>query len=123
MKIDHHVWKTGEYYSNGEAVVDGRWVYDDEFKRALKHGRDMVAKAKLNQWNHAPYVDRFWNRMSLPWEEKEDNLILSFMDKYEGTGKRGDVIHCLAWCIRRTTTSITTRLNTLKKDKCTCCGK
>ena len=123
MKIDHQVWKTGEYYSNGEAVVDGRWVYDDEFKRALKHGRDMVAKAGLNQWTRTRGVDRYWNRMSLPWEQNEDDLILSFMNKYEGTGKRGDVIHCLAWCIRRTTTSITTRLNKLKKDKCPCCGQ
>jgi len=121
MKIDHHVWKTGEYYSNGEAVVDGRWVYDDEFKRALKYGRNLVRKLNLNQWDDQ--VRSSWVRMSLPWEKKEDDFILSFMDKFEGTGKRGDIIHCLAWIIDRTTTSISTRLNTLKKTKCPCCGK
>ena len=104
-------------------IYEGRWAYDDEFKRALAYGRKMVDKAKLNQWTRAPYVDRYWNRMSLPWEKKEDDLILAFMDRFEGKGERGDIIHCLAWCIRRTTTSITTRLSTLKKAKCPCCGK
>ena len=125
MKIEHKVWRTGEYI-NGQPVVTGRWDYDDEFKRALKHGKNLVRKADLNQWDDRtrPWLTRkSWTRMSLPWEKKEDDLIVSFMDKFEGTGKRSDIIHCLAWIIDRTTTSISTRLNTLKKDKCPCCGK
>jgi len=120
MKIEHKVWRTGEYI-DGQPVVDGCWDYDDEFQRALYYGETLVRKANLNQWKDR--VRSSWTRMSLPWEKKEDDLILSFMDKFEGTGKRSDIIHCLAWIIDRTTTSISTRLNTLKKDKCPCCGK
>ena len=120
MKIEHKVWRTGEYI-NGQPVVDGCWDYDDEFQRALYYGETLVRKANLNQWKDR--VRSSWTRMSLPWEKEEDDLILSFMDKFEGTGKRSDIIHCLAWIIDRTTTSISTRLNTLKKDKCTCCGR
>lgn len=122
MKINYEVWKTGQYAWNGTPEVEGRWVYDNAFDRALKDGQKMVSRAKLNQW-YGRAERRSWRRMSLPWEKKEDDLILSFMAKYEGTGERGDVIHCLAWCIERTTTAISTRLNTLKKDKCPCCGK
>lgn len=120
MKINYKVWRTGEYI-NGQPVVDGRWDYDDEFQRALSYGETLVRKANLNQWKDR--VRSSWTRMSLPWEKKEDDLIVSFMDKFEGTGKRSDIIHCLAWIIDRTTTSISTRLTTLKKDKCPCCGK
>ena len=120
MKIEHKVWRTGEYI-NGQPVVDGRWDYDDEFQRALSYGETLVRKANLNQWKDR--VRSSWTRMSLPWEKKEDDLIVSFMDKFEGTGKRSDIILCLAWIIDRTTTSISTRLTTLKKDKCPCCGK
>ena len=116
MKINYEVCKTGQY------AGQYAWVYDNAFDRALKDGRKMVSRAKLNQW-YGRFERRSWRRMSLPWEKKEDDLILSFMAKYEGTGGRGDVIHCLAWCIERTTTSIATRINTLKKDKCPCCGK
>ena len=119
MKIEHKVWRTGEYI-DGQPVVDGCWDYDDEFQRALYYGETLVRKANLNQWKDR--VRSSWTRMSLPWEKEEDDLILSFMDKFEGTGKRSDIIHCLAWIIDRTTTSISTRLNTLKKDKCPCCG-
>ena len=120
MKIEHKVWRTGEYI-NGQPVVDGRWDYDDEFQRALSYGETLVRKANLNQWKDR--VRSSWTRMSLPWEKKEDDLIVSFMDKFEGTGKRSDIIHCLAWIIDRTTTSISTRLTTLKKEKCPCCGR
>jgi len=121
MKIKLRTYKTGEY-QNGVAVVDGHWEYDNEFKQALKYGRKLVRKLDLNQWEHRR-AGWGWTRMSLPWEKKEDDFILSFMAKFEGTGKRSDIIHCLAWVIDRTTTSIATRLNTLKKDKCPCCGK
>lgn len=120
MKIKPRVYRTGEY-RNGHPVLKGTWDYDDEFKRALEYGRNLVHKLNLNQWDDQ--VRSSWVRMSLPWEKKEDDFILSFMNKFEGTGKRGDIIHCLAWIIDRTTTSISTRLNTLKKDKCTCCGR
>ncbi len=100
---------------------NGSWVYDNEFKHAWKHGINLVRSANLNQWENPSCHN--WVRMSLPWEKKEDDLILSFMNKFEGAGKRRDIIHCLAWAISRTTTSISTRLNTLKKDKCHCCGK
>jgi len=103
------------------AHKNGFWDYDDEFKHAWKHGINLVRSANLNQ--HPNPSCHNWVRMSLPWEKKEDDLILSFMDKFEGAGKRRDIIHCLAWAISRTTTSISTRLNTLKKDKCHCCGK
>jgi hypothetical protein len=103
------------------AHKNGSWDYDDEFKHAWKHGINLVRSANLNQ--HPNPSCHNWVRMSLPWEKKEDDLILSFMDKFEGAGKRRDIIHCLAWAISRTTTSISTRLNTLKKDKCHCCGK
>ena len=125
MEIKHKVWRTGEYI-NGQPVVDGCWDYDDEFKRALKHGKNLVREANLNQWDDRarPRLTwKTWTRMSLPWEKKEDDLILSFMDKFEGAGKRRDIILCLAWIIDRTTTSISTRLTTLKKDKCPCCEK
>ena len=120
MKIKHKVWRTGEYI-NGQPVVNSCWDYDDEFQRALYHGEISVRRANLNQWRDR--VRSSWTRASLPWEKKEDDLILSFMDKFEGRGKRNDIILCLAWVIDRTTTSISTRLNTLKKDKCLCCGK
>jgi len=120
MEIKHKVWRTGEYI-NGQPVVNGCWDYDDGFKRALEYGKNLVRKANLNQWDDQTRSS--WTRMSLPWEKKEDDLILSFMDKFEGAGKRSDIIHCLAWIIARTTTSINTRINTLTKAKCPCCGK
>jgi len=100
---------------------DGFWNYDDDFKRALEYGKRLVRELNLNQWEGQ--VRSSWTRMSLPWEKKEDDFILSFMNKFEGTGRRGDIILCIAWVIDRTTTSISTRLNILKKDKCPCCGK
>ena len=120
MKIKPRVYRTGEY-RNGHPVIEGTWDYDDEFKRALEYGKKLVRELNLNQWDDQ--IRSSWVRMSLPWEKKEDDFILSFMNKFEGTGKRGDIIHCLAWIIDRTTTSISTRLTILKKDKCPCCGK
>lgn len=101
-----------------------RTVYDADYQQASSYARDLVKEADLSQW-HDKRRFRGWSRASLPWERKEDNLLLRLLSEFAGRGKKNVIELCIAQSLRRTPTSVRTRINALYSASARCkhCGK
>ena len=90
-----------------------RYVYDEDYQRAQSYADDLVTAASLNQW-HDNRGTRGWPRVSLPWERKEDNLLLRLLREFEGRGKKNVIELCIAQSLGRTPVSVRARINALR---------
>ena len=96
------------------STIESRWryVYDEDYKQAQAYADNLVKAARLNQW-HDNRGTRGWPRVSLPWESKEDNLLLRLLREFNGRGKKNVIELCIAQSLGRTPVSVRTRVNTL----------
>lgn len=99
------------------STIESRWryVYDEDYKQAQAYADNLVKAARLNQW-HDNRGTRGWPRVSLPWESKEDNLLLRLLREFNGRGKKNVIELCIAQSLGRTPVSVRTRVNTLSMN-------